>query len=800
VRVPLSWLAELVSWQDSTQALAERMTMAGLKVEAIEEVGELDRHVRVASITAVESHPGRPGLTVCRLDLGDERRTVVSAAPGLAAGMRVAIALAGATMPGGSAVTAADVGGITSDGVLCSEADLGLGDAADRVLELPAVVPGTVLRDVPGVRDTVVELEITANRGDLLSMRGVARDLAAVLGTRARQPRIALREHGVPAADVVRVQIEAPDLCPRYAARLVRGVRVGPSPLSARLRLVRAGMRPINGVVDATNLVMLEWGQPLHAFDAARIADGLIVVRRARGTETLVTLDGVERRLGEDDLVIADPRGPLAVAGVMGGEASEVTAATCDVVLESAFFLPAAVRRTGRRLGVTSQAAYRFERRIDPAAVPAALDAVAATVVRLAGGRVAPGRVEESPGAAALSPRPFRMRPARVSGLLGVPLPGGELRRRLTALGMALRREGDAWLVTPPPWRGDLGIEEDVAEEAARLGGYDAIPVTLPLIATGGAEEGEERRLVRRIRRLLAAEGLAEMVTLSLVDPESNRLLDGVGVGRHAVRLANPLSSELSELRRSPLVGLLRAARLNRSQGASFVGAFEVGTGFGRDTQGVVCERRLIAGVLQGEWPPRGVERSGPRVDFADLKGVVQNLLAGLVSEDDVRWRPARDVPVLHPGKAARVCGRGRPIGVAGALHPGIAQTLDLAGEVWVFELDFQDLAHYGPRRVGVRPLPRFPAVTRDIAVVVDDVFLAETIVEEIRALGDPLVESVVLFDCYRGAPVAEGHKSLAYSIAYRSPDRTLTDDEVNAAHERVRAHLGAHLPITLRS
>jgi phenylalanyl-tRNA synthetase beta chain len=770
-------------------------------VEAVEEVGDLDRHVRVAAIEAVEPHPHRPGLFVCRLDLGDGRHTVVSAAPGLAAGMRVAVALAGATLPGGTRVAAADVGGVASDGMLCSESMLELGDVGDHALELPGVIPGTALRDLPGVRDTVVELEITANRGDLLSMRGVARDVAAVLGARVRQRRVAVREGGAPAADAVRVRIEAPDLCPRYAARLVRGVRVGPSPLSDRLRLLRAGMRPVNGVVDATNLVMLEWGQPLHAFDAARIADGLVIVRRARRDETLVTLDGVERRLGEDDLVIADPRGPLAVAGVMGGQASEVTQATRDVVLESAFFLPAAVRRTGRRLGLASQAAYRFERRVDPAGVPAALDVVAAAVVRLAGGRVAPGRVEEAPGADALTPKPFRLRPARVAGLLGVPLGMGELRRRLAALGMALARQGEAVMVTPPSWRSDLAIEEDVAEEAARLGGYDAIPVTVPLVPAAGADEGEERQLVRRIRRLLAAEGLSEMVTLSLIDPESNRVVgSGLEAGREPVRLANPLSSELSELRRSPLVGLLRAARSNRSHGASFVGAFEVGTGFGREGEGGVRERRIVAGVLCGDWPPRGVERSGPPIAFADLKGVVQNLLAGLVPEEETRWRPASDVALLHPGKAARIVGRGRLIGIAGALHPGIAQALDLAGEVWVFELDFEDLAHYGPRRVGVRPLPRFPAVTRDIAVVVDDAFLAETIVEEIRALADPLVESVTLFDRYLGAPIPDGHASLAYTVAYRAADRTLTDEEVNAAHERVRAHLSANLPLTLRS
>ncbi len=801
MRVPLSWLAEFVSWEESTQALAERMTMAGLKVEAIDEVGDVDRHVRVAVVGGVEPHPVGDGLRVCRLELGDERQTVVSAAPGLGPGLRVAVALAGAILPDGRRIEAADVRGVRSDGVLCAEADLALGDETGRVLLLPGAASGTPLREVPGVRDTVVELEITANRGDLLSVRGVARDLAAVLGARLRAPRRRLVERGEPAADAVRVRIEAPDLCPRYAARLVRGVRVGPSPLAARLRLLRAGMRPINAVVDATNLVMLERGQPLHAFDAARVADGLVVVRRARAGELLVTLDGLERALGPDDLVIADARGPLAVAGVMGGAASEVTDATRDVLLESAFFLPAAVRRTARRLGLSSQAAYRFERRVDPAGVSAALDAVAATIATHAGGRVAPGQVDQAPGAGALAARPVRLRPARIDGVLGVSLARATVRRRLRALGMTVERATDGMLVTPPSWRSDVEIEEDLAEEVARLGGYDVIPAALPLVPAAGADEGGARALVRRVRRALAADGLAEMVTLSLVDPASNRLVgSAVMTGLDPVVLVNPLSSELSELRRSPLVGLLRATRLNRSHGASFVGAFEVGTGFGRAGDGPVHERRLVAGVLQGEWPPYGLERSGPPVEFGDVKGVVQNLLATVAPEADARWAPVSDVTLLHPGKAASIEVRGRRLGVAGALHPRVAQALDLAGEVWVLELDFEDLAHYGPRRVGVRALPRFPAVTRDIAVVVDDVFLAETIVEEIRALGDPLVESVTLFDCYRGAPIPEGRKSLAYGIAYRAADRTLTDEEANAAHERVRVHLTARLPLTLRS
>ncbi|HJW71192.1 MAG TPA: phenylalanine--tRNA ligase subunit beta, partial [Candidatus Binatia bacterium] len=415
---------------------------------------------------------------------------------------------------------------------------------------------------------------------------------------------------------------------------------------------------------------------------------------------------------------------------------------------------------------------------------------------------VAPGRVEEAPGLAALAPRPIRLRPERVQALLGMRITSPEMRRRLTALGMTCQREGTVLVVTPPSWRGDLGIEEDLAEELARLAGYDRVPTTLPLVPAAGAEEDADRRTARRIRRLLAAEGLSEMVTLSLTDPETNRLVGGVlGTARAPIALANPLSSELSELRRSPLAGLVRSLRLNASQGAAFFGGFEVGKGFGRDERGAVCEWRAVAGLLAGSWPPRGVERTGPPIDFADVKGVVQNLLAGLgIPDDEVRWRPAADVPLLHPGKAARIEAATTVLGGAGAMHPAVAQALDLAGEVWLFELDFMKVAHYRPRRVGVRSLPRFPAVTRDIAVVVDESFQADSILEEVRALADPLVESASVFDCYRGAQIPAGKKSLAYTIAYRASDRTLTDEEVTAAHERVRDHLSARFTLTLRS
>jgi len=804
VRVPLSWLGEFVTWSGSAEVLVERLTLAGPAVEGVEELGRLDRRIRVGRLTAVEPHPGAERLGVCRVDVGDASPiVVVSGAPGLAAGQCVPVALPGARLPAGRETRVAAFGGIESAGVLCSEAELELGDDASQVLLLPHdTAPGTPLVEVAGIADTVLEVEVTSNRGDCLSMLGVAREVAATSGVRLRRLRPRPREGGTPAAGDVRVRVESTDLCPRYCARLVRAVTVQPSPLWLRLRLRRAGMRPVNVVVDATNHVMLERGQPLHAFDWEQLAERLTVVRRAATGERLVTLDGVERILDPADLVIADARGPVALAGVMGGQASEVTAATRALLLESAFFMPAAVRRTARRTGVASEAAYRFERRVDPAMVPEALDCAAALITRLAGGRTAPGIVEDPPGGWMPEAPTIRLRPRRVAALLGVAVPRAQIGRRLRALGATCRADRDALMITPPSHRGDLRCEEDLAEEVARLGGYDAIPVSLPEAPLASGEDSRARVAARRLRRLFAAEGLAEMVTLAFTDAETNRLLPGY-VGRTLTPLAlqNPLSSETGELRRSPLAGLVRALRANVGLGADFVGAFEIGKGYGVDAHGHRQEPRAVAILLYGTWPPRGVERAGPSVEFADLKGIVENVLAGLgLDERRVRWRPIGEEPFLHPGKAAVIEAAGATIGVAGALHPKIAQACDLAEEVWLSELDFETLADYGSRRVELRPLPRFPAVTRDLAVIVDEAFPAAAILEEIRSLADPRIESVRLFDCYHGTPVPPGKKSLAYSIAYRAPDRTLTDEEVSGVHAGVLQRLRERFRLELRS
>jgi phenylalanyl-tRNA synthetase beta chain len=800
MRVPLSWLAEFVDPGDAVGALADRLTMGGLAVEAIEQVGDLDPGVRVGRIESVAAHPHAERLSVCVVDVGEGgRHTVVSGAPGLAAGQRVPVALAGTRLPDGRTLAAVELRGVASAGMLCSERELGLGDDGARVLVLDEPVrPGVAVRELPGVRDTVLEIDVTPNRGDCLSVLGIAREVGALGGGALRPARIRLREAGAP-ADVC-VRIDATDGCPRYVARVVRALAVRESPLRVRLRLRRAGMRPINAVVDATNLVMLERGQPLHAFDADRIAERAIMVRRARAGERVVTLDDADRLLDARDLVIADGQAILAIAGVMGGRDSEVRPETSALVLESAFFDPASVRRTARRLGLVSQAAYRFERRVDPAELEPAIDRAAALIAELTGGVVAPGRVVAGPGVP--PPATVALRPARAERLLGMSLPRGAVRRSLRALGAATRSEGRTLLVTPPTFRGDLAKEEDLVEEIARVAGYDRIPVTTPVAELSGGCDTPARRLVARVRQALVAEGLCEVVTAPFCSADHDALVPGTaGAALTPLRVRNPLSAETGTLRRSPLLGVLGVLATNLGRGAEFVGVFEIGKGYGVDAAGRRQEPRGIVLALAGTWPPCGTERRGPAASVADAQGIVENLLARVSGENDEwRWRRAADVPFLHPGKSAWIETEGARFGVVGTLHPRIVQVLDLPTEIVVAELDFQGVGQYRPARLGVRPLPRFPSVTRDIAMVVDDDFAADAIRDEVRALAEPLIESVRLFDCYRGAPIPPGKKSLAYTIAYRAPDRTLTDEEVNALQDRVRRHLAGRFALELRS
>jgi phenylalanyl-tRNA synthetase beta chain len=730
-----------------------------------------------------------------------ETVAVVCGASNMKAGDKVALAVPGTVLPDGKRIDLTTIRGERSHGMLCSTRELGLeeGDQGGIMILPDDAVVGTSLVEYLGADDAVLELSVTPNRGDCLSVLGVAREVAALTGAALHVRPSRLEEERTPARQLARVEVQAPDLCPRYTGRVVRGVRIAPSPLWLRTRLAMVGLRPINNVVDATNYVMLERGQPLHAFDLSRLRGARVSARRAGARHHFETLDGVTRELLPDDLVIADAEGPVALAGVMGGADSEIRDDTSAVLLESAFFVPETVRRTARRLGLMSESSYRFERGVDPSGVVAALDRVTELLVGTAGGEVARGVL--AAGATKWRARPaIRLRPARVNALLGTTLKVGEIERPLRALGATVSGSGPAARrVIPPAHRFDLQSEVDLIEEVARLTGYDAIPATMPAIGVGGPGLGPGHDVEQRIRACIRSAGFDEMVTSAFTSPDENRDFAGLPeVAGRAVALANPLSTESAEMRRSLLPALLRVAEDNRRQGASHVAGFTIGRVFGLDGDRY-HEVQTLGLVLWGSWPPTTVGAAPRPCDFGDMKGALERVFVEL-HIGGVRWEVAgAEAKYLHPGKAVRITIDGVPVGFAGALHPDVVAARQLEAEPVVAELDLMRVVQYCPRRVIFQALPRFPAVVRDIAVVVDEGFHAQQVLDAVEEIAEPLVEDVRVFDQYTGAPIPAGKKSLAYTIAYRAPNRTLTDDEVNAMHEQLVARLVRQLPLEVR-
>lgn len=798
MRVLLSWLRELVPITFDTAALCERLSLGGLVVDGVETLGAGIREVLVAEILSTAPHPSAERLTLCEVRTGGgPTATVVCGARNMQAGDRVAYAPPGSSLPGGRRIERSEIRGVASAGMLCSEVELGLGPGADGILLLGADAPlGERLVVHLGVEDTVLDIDVTPNRGDCLSILGIAREIAALTGRPLPRTRSALREKGAPAIEAIGVRIDDPLGCPRYAARLVRGVTVRPSPPWLARRLEAVGLRAINNVVDVTNLVMIERGQPLHAFDYATLDRREIVVRRAGATTTLRTLDGVDRALAPDDLLITTGETPIALAGVMGGAATEVSERTTTVLLESASFDPASIRRTARRTELRSEASFRFERGVDVEGTIAALDRAAALLKQLAGGEVAAGVVESYPNPH--QPSAIHLRPKRTEELLGADVPRSEMIGALKAIGATVGSAPQgALMVTPPSFRRDLTREIDLVEDVARVLGYERIAAAMPVAPLVAGEQPARLRWERELKRLLVASGFFEAVPLSFAAGDTNRLFPGLGVPAEAaaVLVANPINRDEPEMRRSLLPGLVATWRTNRNQGARGLAAFTVGRVYWQ-LEGP-REAWRLAGLLVGELPRRGLG-GGPVAAFADAKGAVEMLLERLGVLDRVRFAATGESP-FHPGKSAAVSCGGEAVGVVGALHPEVAHALDLAETAWGFEVDIEKLLPYCPQGFAFVGLPRFPATMRDVAVVVDEGFPSERIVRFVREWRPDLIEEVSLFDAYVGAPIPAGRKSLAYSIAYRAADRTLTDEEVNALQGELRGALKRELGVALR-
>jgi phenylalanyl-tRNA synthetase beta chain len=803
MKVSLKWLSEYVDVVAPVEELAHLLTMSGTEVGGIERHGDDWRGIVVGRIESVAPHPDAAALSLVTVKLGGPRATVVSGAPNLKAGDTVPFAQVGARVLDGHTgrpvvVQATVVRGVESGGVLCSEKELGLSDAHEGVLILSPDAPvGRPLEEVLG--DAILDLEITPNRPDCLGVLGVAREVAALTEQPLRLPVLAYPEGDPDVARQARVEILAPDLCLRYLASVVRHIRIDRSPFWLRSRLIAAGVRPINNVVDVTNYVMLEYGQPLHAFDYEALAGRRIVVRRAERGEDVRTLDGVLRSLGPEVLVIADAERPVAIAGVMGGLGSEVTDRTRTVLLESATFDRVSIRRACRALKLRTESSARFDKGLPPAIAATAVRRATALLTQVCGGEAARGVLDVYPAPRA-APE-VTVTAAELRRTLGVELTVAQVRSVLERLGFECREEGRALVARPPEHRTDIRIPADLAEEVARLIGYDRIPTTAMAGPLPAASPQPMYALAERIRDLLVACGLQEVITYSLV---GRRLLDKASrasgeSGAGSLGLANPLTPDQTLLRTSLLPSLLESVAGNLRPDEAGPRLFEVGRVYLPRDGDLPHERETLGLAMAG---PRGRKRWGEPVgdlDLFDLKGVVEELLERL-QLSGARFERWRDDRVFHPGRAAAIEWAGTRLGVMGEAHPAVARDFEVRVPVFLAELDLERvLPLVEGRLLEVRPPPRFPAVRRDLAVVVDEGVSTAELLEAIREAGAPLLASAEPFDLFRGPGVPPGRKSCAFSLVFRSPERTLTDAEVADVEARILEQVGRRTGARLR-
>jgi phenylalanyl-tRNA synthetase beta chain len=800
MRVPLSWLADHVDVDVSATTLAEKLTFAGIEIETIHRVGDDLAGILTARVLEVTQHPDADRLVLVRIDAGGEDRWVVCGARNFAPGDVVPWAAPGAKLPGGIEIGRRKVRGAWSDGMLASARELGVFDDHAGILVLPPDTPvGVDVVEALELRDSVLDVKTAPNRGDILSMRGIGREVAQVLGKELKPLDLTVPETGPPAGQLATVAVEDTEGCPLYAARVIQGLdATRPAPLWMARRLYLYGQRPLGAVVDVTNYLLLDQGQPLHAFDLDLVPGRRIVVRRAAPGETLRTLDGRERALTPEDTVITSGEQVLALAGIMGGEDTEVRAGTTDVLLESAHFPPASVRRTMRRLGMSTEGGQRWARGVDPAGAGPVCDQAAALMAALAGGTVATGRLSAGPGVPERAA--IRLDWARSAERLGAPADPEFAAAHLRGYGCRTEvPDRRTVLAVPPSWRFDLELWADLEEEVARGWGYDKIPASLPA-ATGGRLT-DTQRLRRQVQDVLAGMGVTEVQTYPFL---SQAALDRLGLPaddprRRTLRLANPLSEESPELRTTMLVGLAEVAGRNLARGEDGVAIYELGAVFLPDPTSELPSQPLTLGVLLAGQAPAG-RYDDPRrpFDFADVKGVVEGLVAAL-GVPGVGYRP-EEPPPYHPGRCAGVHLEDLPVGVLGQLHPRVAADLELPAATFTVELELAPLLAAVPL---LRPAPTpspYPPLSFDVAFMVPPGVAAADLEEVLREAGGELLARLTLFDAYQGPPLPAGHRNLAYRVVLQAPDRTLTDADGSAVRDRMAALAAERLQAVLRT
>jgi phenylalanyl-tRNA synthetase beta chain len=768
--------------------LVHLLTMAGLEVEGVTPVGEGFEKVLVARIDSIRRHPNADRLSLVQVSTDREKFSVVCGATNIREGQVVPLAVVGAKLPNGVEIKKSKIRGEFSAGMLCSDIELGLGSDASGIKILPPEIPlGVNLGEALALKDAVLDLSVTPNRPDCLCAIGIAREIAALTHQKMKYPALSLSGEGSEIHRKTSVTLVDPDLCPRYVARVIEGVTIGPSPQWLKDRLERVGIRSISNVVDVTNYVMMEYGQPLHAFDFEFLEEKRIVVRRAKSGETFVTLDGVQRVLDEQMLMICDGVKPVAIAGIMGGINSEIRDDTRNVLLESAYFNPSNNRSTSRKLGLETEAAFRFGRGIDYDGCPAAANRASQLIQELAGGRIVEGNVDAYP--APIQRKPIRLNPGKVNRILGTAIPHERMKSCLQELELEVTAEKEGnFLVVPPSFRGDLEREIDLIEEIARMDGYEKIPITLP---TGSAslEKREPGYFAeKKAVGVLVHHGYHEVITYGFTSPEAIAPLSlpADDIRRRQLALLNPLTEDFSVMRTSLLPGLLETVRYNLSRNNLNLKLFELKkVFFPVEGEKLPREVKHLAGVAAGLHRDLHWEAAPRPVDFFDVKGCLEDLFDALRIAD-IRFVHAGEVPYLHPGKMAEIRAGEEAVGMFGEVHPQVASRYEIQGKAYLFELDFERVVKRAGEGRRFEPLPKFPGVDRDLSLVVEEGVEVGVIAEAIWGSRQPTLSEVYLFDIYRGAPIPEGSKGVTYRIRYQATDRTLTDEEVNRIHQKI--------------
>ena len=808
MQVPLSWLKEYVPISIPVKELAHKLTMAGTEIGGVATVGGSWDNVFVGLVTKVEQHPNADRLKLATVDIGSEPITVVCGAPNVAEGQKVSFAKAGARLinpRSGELETlkAAKIRGVVSEGMVCSNRELGLGDDHTGILVLDETAPiGLPLSQYLG--DAILEAEVTPNRPDCLSILGIAHEVAALTGTQVEEPLISYPEEGNPIESQVGIRIDDPVLCYRYTASLITGIKIGPSPRWMQERLLRAGQRPINSIVDITNYVMLEYGQPLHAFDYRALKDRSIIIRSARPGETLETLDGELRQLSPPMLVIADATDAVGLAGVMGGANSEMTASTTAVLLESANFNPVNTRRTAAALRLRTEASLRFEKGLRPELAPIALRRATQLILELAGGKVARGIVDLYPGRQERPPMKLSL--ARIKKVLGVDLSLKEVEQVLLSLGFERAEEPQhtteaseevsvLW-VHVPYWRSDITLEDDLVEEVARITAYDKIPTTMLTAPIPQSQPQPMRELREELKDILAASGMQEIISYSLTSMATLEMVEALNHGPQPLAIANPLSSELQYLRTTLRGSLLNTLTANIRQQEREIRIFELGRIYLPRDKDLPQERETLAGVLCGPRLQTSWLGEEGDMNFFDAKGLLESLFSQLRVR--TAYEPTKD-SLFHPGRCAKIVSDERMLGVLGEVHPRILERFDLEGScVAFFEVDLEALCQSMPASaVRYETVPRFPGAARDIALVVGQDIPSVEMERIIQR--HSLVTQVSVFDVYTGPGVSSGKKSVAYRVLFQSATGTLTTEEINQAQKEILHNLEREVGAQLR-